>query len=168
MMPLVGAFSASDAELVPDDAYHAAGGTFIVGLLIQLVLLSKDEVVQQYLSAEPRACQPIRSLSAAVAAAGQRVHKPDRLQGTVDEQSKLFTDEEIWLVSLAVDVVAMLATLGSVAPNTRETVISHIRSLDEHVTARHWKHAVRKADPGPPEFHDLRALVPHHQPYPHR
>jgi hypothetical protein len=84
--------------------------------------------------------------------------------GLCPEQPKHFTDEEIWLLNLAVDVVAMLGTLAGVASSIRKAIITDLGSLDEHVVTDHWKQAVRKADPGPPEFHDLRALVPHHKP----
>lgn len=78
----------------------------------------------------------------------------------------LYTAEEFWLFDLAVDVIAMLVSLGGFKPGTRALVASDLPSLDEDVHSHHWRRQVKKAGDGPARFRELRTHVPHHKPRP--
>jgi hypothetical protein len=102
-----------------------------------------------------------------VAAAGVRVRDSGRRQrDEFEEHVRLFTADEIWLVNLAVDVIAMLTAIGGLRPDFHAQAVSDLRSLDYHVHSHHWKAQVRKAGDGPPHLRALRAHVPHHKPHP--
>ncbi len=141
---------------------------FIYLALSTLGLLSGDSVVQQYASAQPEAQHAIGELCRAVAAAGTRVRDTGQMRDSFDENLRYYTAEEIWLFDLAIDVIAMLGTLGGLPPGTRARVIDDLKLLDNNVHSHHWKKEVRQAGDGPAQFRELRAHVPHHQPHPSR
>ena len=145
--------------LVPLHLNQGGGAPFISDLFSALERLSSDNAVQQYTSANPDAHRAIRALAAAVAKAGNRVRDSGRISIQA-EDLRLYTPEEIWLVDLAIDVVAMLATGGGIKPDNRNMVLYYLRCIGKHADGRHWEHQVRKAADGPAAFHDLRARVP--------
>jgi hypothetical protein len=159
---------ASDMGLVPSGLDDAVVAPFIYLTLSTLGLLSSDSVVQQYAAAQPEAQHAIRELSRAVAAAGTRVRDTGQMRDSFDENLRYYTAEEIWLFDLAIDVIAMLGTLGGQPPGTRARIIDDLKLLDNNVHSHHWKKEVRQAGDGPAQFRELRAHVPHHQPHPSR
>ena len=154
--------------LVPQGLDFAVVAPFIYLTLATLGMLSGDPVVQQYASAEPQAQHAIRELSRAVAAAGTRVRDTGQMRDSFDENLRYYTAEEIWLFNLAIDVIAMLGTLGGLPPGTRARIIDDLKSLDGNVHSHHWQKEVRQAGDGPARFRELRAHVPHRQPHPGR
>ncbi len=156
----------SEKGLVPSGTDYEALAPFLYLTMTTLDLLGSDPVVRQYISAEPEAHRAIRELSAAVAAAGVRVRDTTKRHDFFDEHIREFTPEEIWIFDLAIDVVAMLGTLGGLNPATRAQILGDLRSLDYHPHSHHWKKEVRRAGDGPEAFRDLRAHVPHHKPHP--
>jgi len=152
--------------LVPEGIDDAELAPFLYLTLAILANIGDDPVVQQYLSVEPEVHSAIRELSAAVAAAGVRVRDTSKHHGFLEEHMKEFTAEEFWLFDLAVDLVAMFATMGGVSPGNRARLRSDLATLDYHPNTHHWKHQVKKAGSGPAQFHQLRAHVPHHKPRP--
>jgi hypothetical protein len=153
---------ADDDVLVPWDVDIFSGGRLVEELLTSLRVLSRDDVVEQYFSVQPQAHQSIRALSTAIGAAG--AWPADRKPDYSHVDLKRYTNQEIWLFDLAIDVIVMVAEIGG--SGTRRGVLADVHRLDDHVATHHWKQAVRKAEPGPPELHDLRASVPHHKPHP--
>jgi hypothetical protein len=151
---------------VPQGLDYEVVAPFIYLTLTTLDMLSRDSVVQQYSSAQPEAQHAIRQLSRAVAAAGTRVRDTGQMRDSFDQNLRYYTAEEIWLFDLAIDVIAMLGTLGGLAPATRARVIEDLKLLDNNVHAHQWKKEVRQAGQGPAPFLELRAHVPHHQPHP--
>ena len=133
-----------------------------------LTLLAGDSVVRQYASAQPEAQHAIRELSRAVAAAGTRVRDTGQMRDSFDQNLRYYTAEEIWLFDLAIDVIAMLGSLGGLPPGTRARLVDDLRLLDNNVSNHHWKKEVRQVGTGPAPFRELRAHVPHHQPHPGR
>ena len=157
--------NASDVGLVPYGLDYEVVAPFIYLTLATLALLGGDPVVLQYASAEPSAHSAIRELSRAVAGAGVRVRDSGRVRDEFEEHMRLFTADEFWIFDLAIDVIAMLGTLGGLRPGTHALVLRDLRSLDEHVHSHHWKREVHKAGDGPAAFRELRAHVPHHKPH---
>ena len=155
-----------DADLVPNGTDYQVVAPFIYLMMATLYLLGTESAVKQYLSAQPEAHQAIRELSTAVAAGGVRVRDSGRVRDEYDVRMGLYTAEEFWLFDLAVDVIAMLLSLGGFEPGTRALVARDLRDLDEHVHSHHWKKEVKKAGDGPVQFRQLRAHVPHHTPRP--
>jgi hypothetical protein len=155
----------SERRLVPFGLDTTGIPEFIRLTLSLLGSLANDDVVQQYIAAEPQALGAIRALSTAVAAAGGRIRDSGRMHGSFDDNLRLYTADEIWMIDLAIDVMAMLETLGGLAPDTRAPIIRHLGSLDDEVRTLHWKWEVHKAAAGPAEFRELRAHVPHHKPH---
>ena len=145
--------------LVPLHLNYGGGAPFISDIFSALRRLESDHSVQQYLQVNPDAHRSIRALSTAVAKADNRVRDGGQAK-LLDERLKLFTPEEIWLLDLAVDVIAMLATNGGVQPGDRDMVLHYLRCIGEHAEGRHWKHEVHRAGDGPAEFRGLRAHVP--------
>lgn len=158
----------NELGLVPAGTDDVAVAPFIYLTLSTLGLLSFESVVQQYASAEPAAHRAIRALSSAVSAAGTRVRDTGRMHDEFDQRLGLYTADEIWMFDLAVDVIAMFATIGGLTPGTRALVVSDLRSLDDDVHSHHWQKEVRRAGAGPAEFGELRAHVPRHKPHPGR
>jgi hypothetical protein len=155
----------SEKRLAPFELDTAGIPDFLGLTLSSLGWLSNDDVVQQYIAAEPRALAAIRALSTAVAAAGVRIRDSGRMHGSFDDNLALYSAEEIWMFDLAIDVIAMLSTLGGLTPETRAPIIRNLGPLDERVRTLHWKREVHKAGAGPAEFLELRAHVPHHKPH---
>jgi hypothetical protein len=134
-----------------------------------LVELGDEQSVRQYLQANPQAHEPILALTEAVFRAGSRVasEASSPKDVAVNDHLHRYTAEEIWMIDLAIDIGAMFAYGGGISDSLiRENAIWKLRELDEDVHSHHWKHEVRKADPGPAQFHELRAHVPHHKPHP--
>ena len=159
---------AGDTDLVPRGLDFEVVAPFIYLTLMTLTLLAGDSVVQQYASAQPEAKHAIRELSRAVAAAGTRVRDTGQMRDSFDQNLRYYTTEEIWLFDLAIDVIAMLGSLGGLPPGTRARIIDDLKLLDNNVSTHHWKKEVRQAGSGPAAFSELRAHVPHHQPHPGR
>ena len=155
----------SDAELVPNGLDYQVVAPFIYLTLATLDLLGGDPVVRQYTGAEPKAHSAIRELSRAVAGAGVRVRDSGRVRDEFEEHMRLFTADEFWMFDLAIDVIAMLGSLGGLKPGTHALVLRDLRSLDVHAHSHHWKREVHKAGDGPAAFRELRAHVPHHKPH---
>jgi hypothetical protein len=98
-----------------------------------------------------------------VAKFGVRVREAQGPRLVIDESIKHYSAEEIWMIDLAIDVVAMLATSGG-SLSDRDMILSDLRTADKHAHSRHWRHQVHKAGAGPAQFRQLRELIPHHQP----
>lgn len=157
-----------EVELVPRGIDYEVVAPFIYLTLTTIALLASEPVVKQYASAQPEALHAIRELNRAVAAAGTRVRDTGQMRDSFDENLRYYTAEEIWLFDLAIDVIAMLGTLGGLPPGTRARVIDDLKLLDNNVHSHHWKKEVRQAGEGPARFLELRAHVPRHQPHPGR
>ena len=124
--------------LVPEGLDDAAVARFIYLTVATLGLLSIDPVIQQYVASAPDAHRAIRELSGAVAAAGVRVRDSGRRQrDEFEEHVRLFTADEIWLVNLAVDVIAMLTGLGSLRPDIHAQAVSDLEPdvVDDSLSA---------------------------------
>ena len=158
----------SERGLVPVGTDYEALAPFLYLTMTTLDLLGSDPVVRQYIHAAPEAHRAIRQLSTAIAAAGVRVRDTTTRHGFLEEHLREFTPDEIWLFDLAIDVIAMLGTLGGLSPSMHAQVLSDLRSLDDYPHSHHWKREVRKAGDGPEAFRDLRAHVPRHKPHPDR
>jgi hypothetical protein len=156
----------SDTGLIPNGTDCEVLAPFLSLTMSTLNLLGIDPVVRQYVSAAPEAHRAIRELSAAMAAAGVRVRDTTRRHDFFDEHIREFTPEEIWMFDLAIDVIAMLGTLGGLSPGTHAQILDDLRSLDRFPHNHHWQKEVRKAGDGPAVFRELRAHVPHHKPHP--
>jgi len=159
---------AGDTGLVPRGLDFEVVAPFIYLALMTLTLLGQDSVVQQYTSAQPEAQHAIRELTRAVAAAGTRVRDAGQMRDSYDQNLGYYTAEEIWVFDLAIDVIAMLGSLGGLPPGTRARIIDDLKLLDNNVSTHHWKKGVRQAGGGPAQFSELRAHVPQHQPHPGR
>lgn len=157
-----------DIDLVPRGLDYDVVAPFIYLTLTTLGLLSSESVVKQYASAQPEAQQAIRELAQAVAAAGTRVRDTGQMRDSFDENLRYYMAEEIWLFDLAIDVIAMLGTLGGLPPGTRARINEDLRLLDNNVHSHHWKKEVRQAGDGPAQFRELRAHVLRHEPHPGR
>jgi len=136
---------------------------FIYTTISALAFLDDEQVGRQYARSNPEAASAIRELTRAVCACGHRVQDMNPNRNILDEPLRLFTDEEIWLCDLAADVVAMLATSGGLHGFRGQTIFDKLRDLDKLAHTHHWKSMVRKADPGPAQFRQLRELIPHHK-----
>lgn len=130
--------------------------------------LSIEPAVQEYTRHQPGLHAKIRALSTAVSAAGVRVRDDGLLKDDFDDNLKVYTPEEIWLFDLAIDVIAMLGTLGGLPKAKHAQVASNLRSLDQSVDTHTWKKELKKAGAGPAEFRELRAGLPRHTPSPGR
>lgn len=151
--------------LVPAGLNYGATAPVIYLTLSALAAMGGESSVEQYISAQPSAQQAILALSRSVARAGIRMAKSDP-KAVIDDHLRLFSADEIWMVNLAIDVVAMLGTGGSLHGSTRVLVFDKLKELDRHVDSHQWRKLVAKAGAGPAEFHELRAHVPPHKPRP--
>lgn len=152
--------------LVPPHTDYGATVQFIYNTISALNRLSDEAPVRQYVKAEPDAHRAILELSRAVAQAGIRVRDSGQMRNILDEHLKYFSADEIWMFDLAIDVVAMLGTVGGLSSGTRMSVLDKLKLIDEDkaVHSLHWKREVHKAGQGPAEFRGLRAHVPQHKP----
>ncbi len=151
--------------LVPAGLNYGGTPPVIYLTLSALTAMGSESSVEQYISAQPAAQRAILALSGAVARAGIRIRVSDP-KAVIDDHLRLFSAEEIWMVDLAIDVVAMLGTGGSLHGDTRVLVLDKLKELDRHVDSHQWRKLVRKAGAGPAEFHELRAHIPPHKPRP--
>jgi hypothetical protein len=148
--------------LVPPHLDYGATPPFVYLTLSALTLLGTEGSVQQYIHANPDAHRATLELGREVAKAGIRVRDKLGNAAVIDEHLRHFTAEEIWMIDLAVDVLAMFATGGGLPDGTRGRVLDDLRSLDEHVKSAHWRREVHKAGDGPAVFRELRAHIPPH------
>jgi hypothetical protein len=137
---------------------------FLYNTLSAMQWMSDESSVQQYLRAYPQAHRAIIALSRAITDVGLRIRRASRDRDIYDEHLGHFTADEIWMFDLAIDVVAMFATGGGLHQETSRSVQDKLREADEHVHSHHWQREVRKAGAGPAQYHELRALIPHHKP----
>jgi hypothetical protein len=151
--------------LVPTGLNYGATAPIIYLTLSALATMGGESSVEQYISAQPAAHQAILALSRAVARAGIRMAESDP-KAVIDDHLRLFSAEEIWMVDLAIDVVAMLGTGGSLHGDTRVRVLDKLKELDRHVDSHQWRKLVHKAGAGPAEFQQLRTHIPPHKPRP--
>ena len=94
---------------------------------------------------------------------GVRVREAQGPHLVIDDSIKYYSAQEIWMIDLAIDVVAMLVTSGG-SLSGRDRILSDLKSADKQAGSRHWRHQVSKAGAGPAQFRQLRDLIPHHQP----
>jgi hypothetical protein len=151
------------SDLVPLHLDYGATAPFIYETITAFQYLNEEPPVRQFARAEPEAVQAIRALCTAVTNAGIRVRDGGKAK-ILDEHLSFFTAEEIWMIDLAVDVVAMFAYGGGLRSETQLRVHTSLRSVDKHRRDRHWKREVHKAGTGPDAFRELRAQFPHHEP----
>jgi hypothetical protein len=124
--------------------------------------------VQRYVGQEPGLRLAIRSLTAAVTAAGTRVRDAGKLHGSFDDRLKPYTPDEIWVFDLATDVIALLGSAAGLSGGTRAMMASNLGSLDREASSHRWKKDLKSADPGPEAFRELRARIPRHPLKPER
>lgn len=151
-------------ELAPLHLDFGATSPFIDRTLFAMLELNDVPFVQQYMRANPDARKAIFELNRAVAAFAVRVRQAVGPRLVIDESIKHYSAEEMWMIDLAIDVVAMFATSGGSLTGSRGMIISDLRSIDKHAHSRPWRHQVHKAGAGPAQFRQLRELIPHHQP----
>ncbi len=149
-------------DLVPLRLDYGATAPFIYETITALQYLNEEGPVRQFVKAEPEALKAVRALCTEIVRAGVRVRDGGKAK-TLDEHLRFFTAEEIWMVDLAADVVAMFVYGGGIRPETQTRAHISLKSIDEHAHGMHWKHEVHKAGAGPVEFRDLRAHIPHHK-----
>jgi hypothetical protein len=137
---------------------------FIYNTVSALQWLSDDPSVLQFVRSHPEDHRAILALSRTITEVGLRVRAAHKDGHIYDEHLRQFTAEEIWMIDLAVDVVAMFAGSGGLRADTRASVLDRLKRIDEHVHSHHWKAQVHKAGDGPAAFRDLRAYIPHHKP----
>jgi len=106
--------------------------------------------------------QQVRDLITAVSAAGVRVRDDGLIKSDFDDNLKVYTPEEIWCCDLAIDVLAMLGSVEGLSPSNLAQFKTDVRRLDDEVNSHRWKHELKKAGAGLPQFQQLRTLVPHH------
>lgn len=152
------------SRLVPESLQYDAMAPFIGLTLSTFYLLETQPSVQQYIQANPQAHRAIRALSTAIAQAGGRVRDTAPSGGMFDEHMDLFTAEELWLVDLATDVIAMFAAAGGLDAAKHALVINDLRQLDKTARIYDWKSLVPAVGDGPAEFRELRADIPRHEP----
>jgi hypothetical protein len=140
-----------------------------VGLILAAFRhLSGEPSVQRYVEQEPGLRLAIRSLTAAVTAAGVRVRDAGELHGSLDDRLKPYTPAEIWVFDLATDVIALLGSAPGLSGGTRAMMASNLGSLDREASSHRWKKDLKIADPGPEAFRELRARIPRHTLKPER
>ena len=152
-----------ELSLVPPHLDFGATSPFIDRTMFAMMDLSYVPFVQQYLRANPEAQKAIVELNRTVTNFGIRVREAQGPHLVIDDSIKYYSAEEIWMIDLAIDVVAMLVTSGA-SLSGRDRILSDLRSADKQVHSRHWRHQVQKAGAGPEQFRGLRELIPHHQP----
>jgi hypothetical protein len=130
--------------------------------------LGTEAAVRDYVARDERLRRQIQALTRSVADAGVRVRDAGLMKDEFDQHLRMFTPEEFWLFDLAIDVIAMLATLEGIAKGAQFRTASSLRLLDDNVTSHLWKKGLRKAGDGLPAFRELRASVPRHKPRPER
>jgi hypothetical protein len=137
--------------------YDAVTIPFIDQTISMLNWLNDEPSARRYARAQPEACRAIVSLSQAVFDIGIRAQRNGHDR---DEHLRHFTAEEIWLVDLAVDVVAMFADSGGL--RSGGSIVIDLRKAELHgpMSGQHWKKQVQNAGDGPEEFHHLRRQVP--------
>jgi hypothetical protein len=163
------AFPDDQASLVPDDVDDQAVAPFIYLTLATLgPLLDSESAVQEFARKEPGTHRTIRALSTAVGDAGVRVRDAGLLKDGFDENLKVYTPQEIWTFDLAIDLIAMLGALDGLSRGARAQIVDSLRSLDWSVHSHTWKKELKKAEPGPEAFRELRAKIPRHTPKPAR
>ena len=119
--------------------------------------------MEQYGRANPDARHAIYALSGTIGQVGIRVRDSGagKKADFMHENLRLYTDDEIWMFDLAIDVLAMLSTGGGLHDGVRTQALDHLKRADEHSHDGHWKRALHHAGDGPEEFRVLRAHVPH-------
>jgi hypothetical protein len=153
----------SQAGLLPRDIDDCAtSAPFLYLILSAFFLLGTQDAVQQFLARNPGPRQQMRALAVAVSAAGVRVRDAGLLKDDFDDNLKVYTPNEIWTFTLAVDVIARLGGLEGLPPPTRAQIASDLRSLSDSVRSHHWKTELKRAGDGVPQFRELRAAVPPH------
>jgi hypothetical protein len=163
-------FSDDQGGLVPgsDLADDFSVAPFVGLILASFRQLSTEPSVQDYVGQEPGLRLAIRSVTAAVTAAGTRVRDAGELHGGFDDSLKPYTPAEIWVFDLATDVIALLGSAEGLPGGTRAMIASNLGSLDRDVSSHRWKKDLKDADLGPEAFRELRARVPRHTPKPER
>lgn len=149
--------------MVPSHLDFGATSPFIDRTLFAMLMLNDVPFVQQYLRANPDAQKAIFELNRTVAQFGVRVREAVGPRLVIDESIKHYSAEEIWMIDLAIDVVAMLVTSGG-SLSDRGMILSDLRTADKQAGSRQWRHQVHKVGAGPAPFRQLRELIPHHQP----
>jgi hypothetical protein len=150
-------------RIMPPHCDFGATSSFIDRTLFAMLDLSDVTFVQQYLRANPEAQTAIVELNRTVAEFGVRVRDAQGPHLVVDDSIKYYSAQEIWMIDLAIDVVAMLVTSGG-SLSGRDRILSDLKSADKQAGSRHWRHQVQEAGGGPAQFRQLRDLIPHHQP----
>lgn len=155
-----------ETGLVPhDDEVHSTFAPFMYLTLSALSLLSYEAAVRAWTRGQPVLHQRVRALSTAVVATGVRVRDGGQLNDDFDDSLGVYTPDEIWMIDLAIDVIAMLGILDGVRAGTRAQTASNLRSLDQNVDSHTWRKDLKRAGDGPAAFRDLRAAVPRHTPH---
>ena len=138
---------------------------FSVAPFVGLILasfrnLSGEPSVQRYVSQEPGLRLAIRSLTAAVTAAGARVRDAGELHGSLDDSLKPYTSAEIWVFNLATDVIAVLGSAAGLSSGMRAMMASNLGGLDREASSHRWKKELKSAELGPEAFRELRSRIP--------
>ena len=149
-------------SLLPEDTDDCMTSAPFIGLALSaFYLLGTVSVVQELMHRDPLLLNQIQALSTAVSAAGVRVRDAGLLKDSFDVSLGVYAPEEIWIFSLAFDVIAQLGTLAGLPGKERALVVSDVQSLDWYTDKHDWKKAMKKAGAGPAAFHDLRTRTPH-------
>jgi hypothetical protein len=154
-----------DFSLVPQDIESSTNIPFIDLLLVALGYspyygLSADQAVRAFVRAQAGMYDQVRAVSSVVGQAGVRVRDSGQLRNGFDDNLKYYTHDEMWCFDLAIDMLAMLATLPGVSGAVRFRAQDAVRDLNETCQG-HWFHKqVRHAVDAPAAFAPLRSRVP--------
>ncbi len=152
----------NSAHLMPPDLDDCStSAPFLMLIMAAFGLLSSEAPSVSY-AKQLGIDQQVRDLVTAVSAAGVRVRDYGLIKSDFDDNLRVYTAAEIWCFDLAIDVLAMLGSVDGLTPSTLAQFKSDVRRLDDEVNSHHWKHELKKAGAGLPQFQQLRQVVPHH------
>jgi hypothetical protein len=158
-------FSLIPSEIYEKDHFQGTDVPFLDLLLVQLGYgpgygLSAEQAVREFVHDQPGMYEQIREVGTAVYLAGTRARNHGLLRSSFDDSLHPYSADEIWCMDLAIDVLAMLATMPGLSGGTRFSALEALRDLYVTCGGHTWHKQVKHAAAGPQEFRELRARVP--------
>jgi hypothetical protein len=158
-------FSLIPSEIYVKDHFQRTDVPFLDLLLVQLGYgpsygLSAEQAVRDFVHGQPGMYEQIREIGTAAYRAGARARNNGLLRSSLDDSIHHYSQDEIWVMDLAIDVLAMLAVLPGLSGGARFSALDALHGLYNTCGGHAWHKRVKHAAAGPDEFRQLRARVP--------
>jgi hypothetical protein len=159
-------FSLVPSEIYEKNHFEHTSVPFLDLLLVQLGYgptygLSAEQSVRDFVRSQPGMYEQIREVGTTVYRAGARARNHGLLRNSFDNSLHPYSPDDIWVMDLAIDVLALLAYLPRLSGGARFSALDALRDLYVTCNVHAWHKQVKHAADRPPqEFRALRARVP--------